>query len=281
MVDESFWEPLPSLEDLISGNFKRSQKKRKQEIVDFDTVNKIKSKSEEVEEAQEYDQEDGEIEEGEIDDDDDGEIEQVKAAKPAKKVKIEQPKTANKKVKTEKVSSKNKPAQQQQQQPFVPRIVCRYFMDGVCSKGDKCTFSHAVVPNRTPEEARVREACKFFIAGSCMKDSACHFSHELSKFPCKFFHLRGECSAAAKGCRFSHAPISSEELEKLRASETERINEKERAVQALNALKSSSSASSFESTTETRNQPEKAAAKNEQMTLHPSLVNPFADVDDL
>ena len=109
--------------------------------------------------------------------------------------------------------------------PFVPRLVCRYFMEGICSKGDKCTFSHSVVPNKTPEEARVKEPCKFFIMGSCMKGDACYFSHDLSVVPCKFFHLRGECSAAARGsiCRFSHAPIDKETLEKLRATELERI----------------------------------------------------------
>jgi hypothetical protein len=281
MVDESFWEPLPPLEDLISGNFKRSQKRietrKETENFEYEFFNKIKDETEE---------------EGEISDPEEGEIDEQ--IKPAKKIKTEP--TPKKEVKksasgdTKKSNSNKKQLQQQQQQqqqPFVPRIVCRYFMDGVCSKGDKCTFSHAVVPNRTTEEARVKDACKFFIAGSCMKGNACHFSHELSKFPCKFFHLKGECSAALKGCRFSHDPVSAEELERLRGAEQERISEKERAIQTLNSFKSTnssaaSSSSSFDSsTTETRNQPEKTAAKQEQMESHQALVNPFADVEDL
>ena len=286
MVDESFWEPLPPLQDLISGNFKRSEKRKERENASesekeesFKSFNKIKNETE-VEDGEISEQEEGEIDEDEVEE-----------LKPAKKPRTDSNREAKslKDVKRESKPNQNnsKHKQPEKQQPFVPRIVCRYFMDGVCSKGDKCTFSHAVVPNRTAEEARVKDACKFFIAGSCMKGSACHFSHELSKFPCKFFHLKGECAAALKGCRFSHAPISPEELEKLRVAETERINEKERAIQTLNSLKSSlSSASSFDSassasTTEARKQPEKTATKDDQMTMHASLVNPFADVDDL
>ena len=287
MVDESFWEPLPPLEDLISGKFKRSQRKEERENywngAKFDEP------------------EEGEVEEGEIEDDDNH---NNKAVQPAKRAKTqvsskalsnEQNQNRNQNQKQNNQSKNQNQSQNQKQkqtkeekQAFVPRIVCRYFMDGVCSKGSKCTFSHAATPNRTAEEARVKDACKFFIAGSCMKGSACHFSHELSKFPCKFFHLKGECAAALKGCRFSHDPISPDELERLRTAETERINEKERAIQTLNSLKSSSSRSgelpslaTTVSASKAANQPEKTAAENEQMALHSSLVNPFAEFDDV
>jgi hypothetical protein len=93
--------------------------------------------------------------------------------------------------------------------PFVPRVVCRYYMEGRCSKGDKCTFSHAVKPNVTADQVRQVEPCKFHIAGSCMKGAACQFSHDLSGMPCKFHHLWKRCSAG-EACRFSHAPISNE-----------------------------------------------------------------------
>lgn len=90
-----------------------------------------------------------------------------------------------------------------------PRTPCRYFMEGKCSKGDECTFSHAVRPNKTAEEARTEEVCRFHIAGSCLRGEGCMYSHDLSRVPCKFFHAKGECVAGTR-CRFSHAPVSEE-----------------------------------------------------------------------
>ena len=90
-----------------------------------------------------------------------------------------------------------------------PRVPCRYWMEGKCSKGDECTFSHAIKPHRTVEEAKTEEICRFHIVGNCLKGDSCLYSHDLSKMPCKFFHARGECSAGVS-CRFSHGPISEE-----------------------------------------------------------------------
>lgn len=148
-----------------------------------------------------------------------------------KRATIDTPSEYQKKPKTDKNFTSNIQSQSPKTNtPFVPRLICRYFMEGICTKADKCTFSHSAIPNKTPEEARVKDPCKFFIAGSCMKGESCFFSHDLSVVPCKFFHLKGECSAAATtrggGCRFSHAPIDKETLEKLKASENERAKEK-------------------------------------------------------
>lgn len=90
-----------------------------------------------------------------------------------------------------------------------PRVACRYFMEGKCSKGDECTFNHAVRPNKTVEEARSEDVCRFHIAGGCLKGDGCMYSHDLSRVPCKFFHAKGECGAGTR-CRFSHAPVSEE-----------------------------------------------------------------------
>ena len=165
--------------------------------------------------------------------------------------------------------------------PFVPRLICRYFMEGICSKGDKCTFSHAVVPNKTPEEAKVKEPCKFFIAGSCMKGESCYYSHDLSVVPCKFFHLKGECSANAKGavCRFSHEPIDKETLEILRLSEAERIKEK----QAAEALITATTKSLPESLSATKPENTQTSKETEASTDCPhdaDLLNPFAGDDN-
>jgi len=94
-------------------------------------------------------------------------------------------------------------------------------MEGKCTKGDSCTFSHALKPNKTAEEARSSEVCKYHVAGACLKGEDCLFSHDLTRVPCKFFHVHGECSATTgrlKGggpCRFSHAPLTQEQRHSL------------------------------------------------------------------
>ena len=87
-------------------------------------------------------------------------------------------------------------------------------MEGLCTKGDSCTYSHAVKPRKTVEEAKSAEVCRFFLAGSCLKGDTCYYSHDLSKVPCRFYHLKGECSAGNK-CRFSHAPIDADTRTKM------------------------------------------------------------------
>lgn len=96
----------------------------------------------------------------------------------------------------------------------VPKVPCRYWMEGKCSKGDECTFSHAIKPNKTADEAKSEEVCRFHIAGNCLKGENCMYSHDLSRVPCKFFHVRGECGAA-DSCRFSHSPLSEDERHRL------------------------------------------------------------------
>lgn len=100
-----------------------------------------------------------------------------------------------------------------------PRVPCRYWMEGKCSKGEECTFSHAQRPLRSPEEARSEEVCRFHLAGTCLKGEACLYSHDLSRVPCKFFHVKAACSAGDT-CRFSHAPISEQARHQLFAEMT-------------------------------------------------------------
>lgn len=240
-VMSSRFGPLPSYDDIISGNFLKQSETRKNE----------NKKDGENKENKSFNKTTPQHSAGfkYVEDTEDGEISEPTGPVKLNTKKRQAPnntnnnnKINNKQSKKDKEpnytsnttstsntsntkNAKNVSSASSASTPFVPRLVCRYFMEGICSKGDKCTFSHSVVPNKTPEEARVKEPCKFFIMGSCMKGDACYFSHDLSVVPCKFFHLRGECSAAARGssCRFSHAPIDKETLEKLRAAELERI----------------------------------------------------------
>ena len=80
------------------------------------------------------------------------------------------------------------------------KIICKFWMEGLCVKGSNCPFSHDAVPNKTAAEARVLEPCRYFINGMCIKGDACLYSHDLSKFPCPF--LSKKCTK--KNCPFSH-----------------------------------------------------------------------------
>jgi hypothetical protein len=52
---------------------------------------------------------------------------------------------------------------------------CKYFDDGKCKKGDKCTFAHTYTE---PTKAHATAApCKYFVDGKCNKGGDCTFKH--------------------------------------------------------------------------------------------------------
>jgi hypothetical protein len=81
-------------------------------------------------------------------------------------------------------------------------VLCRYFVEGRCQKGDDCTFSHDIAP------LKKYECCKYYLNGFCSKGDKCIYLH--SEFPCKFFHRRRNPDDCKHGplCRFSHEPIT-------------------------------------------------------------------------
>ena len=109
---------------------------------------------------------------------------------------------------------------------YVPKVICKYYMEGKCSKGSSCTFSHVLQPHKTPEQVRSQNAaviCSFYRLGQCMKGTNCLYSHDLSRVPCKYFHKNnGRCKDGDQ-CRFSHRiPLDDDErklLEELLADD--------------------------------------------------------------
>lgn len=102
--------------------------------------------------------------------------------------------------------------------PFEPTVICHFFVEGRCQKGDKCTFLH--------KTEKKFELCKFYQGGFCSKGDKCTYMH--GEFPCKFYHHLKKCLHGDK-CRFSHEPIQDPVLidafEKyLRADEEFKIN---------------------------------------------------------
>jgi len=101
--------------------------------------------------------------------------------------------------------------------------MCKFFLQGACTRGDACTFSHGeqavelYAPPPTVEGKFKVTPCKFFLEGRCTRGDACTFSHgeqeaELYAPPiiegkykttmCTFF-LEGRCTKGA-ACTFSH-----------------------------------------------------------------------------
>lgn len=98
--------------------------------------------------------------------------------------------------------------------PTKPKVPCKYWMEGRCSKGSSCTYSHALRPNKTFSEARLEgEVCRFHIQGTCLKGDSCLYSHDLSQVPCKFYHIHGSCTKSP--CKYSHAPFKGEDERRL------------------------------------------------------------------
>lgn len=68
--------------------------------------------------------------------------------------------------------------------PPVSRIkdesICAFFMEGKCSRGSDCPYSHAALPPRK------MELCKFYLMDCCAKKEKCLYLHK--DFPCKFYH---------------------------------------------------------------------------------------------
>lgn len=58
--------------------------------------------------------------------------------------------------------------------------ICAFYMEGKCSRGNDCPFSHAALPPRK------MELCKFYLMDCCAKKEKCLYLHK--DFPCKFFH---------------------------------------------------------------------------------------------
>ncbi|KAK7382117.1 hypothetical protein VNO80_00828 [Phaseolus coccineus] len=88
-----------------------------------------------------------------------------------------------------------------------PKLVshCRHYLVGRCHEGDKCQFSHDVVP------LTKSKPCSYFALHSCMKGDDCPFDHELSKYPCNNIVSQGSCRRG-ETCLFSHQVASKEDI---------------------------------------------------------------------
>lgn len=91
------------------------------------------------------------------------------------------------------------------------RLCCELFRRGVCNlPADKCPHSHDLAAPRP-------SVCKYFIQGLCSKSQNCLFSHDslqIKQIPCRFFHVGIGCKFTADSCMCSHDDFTSEEAKK-------------------------------------------------------------------
>ncbi|XP_062995733.1 zinc finger CCCH domain-containing protein 4 isoform X1 [Elgaria multicarinata webbii] len=107
------------------------------------------------------------------------------------------------------------------------KVICKYFVEGRCTWGEHCNFSHDI------ELPKKRELCKFYITGYCARAENCPYMH--GDFPCKLFHTTGNC-INGDDCMFSHEPLTDETrelLDKMLADDAEAGAEDEKEVEEL------------------------------------------------
>ncbi|XP_069500637.1 zinc finger CCCH domain-containing protein 4 isoform X2 [Ambystoma mexicanum] len=107
------------------------------------------------------------------------------------------------------------------------KVICKYFVEGRCTWGEHCNFSHDI------EVPRRRGLCKFYVTGYCARAEACPYMH--GDFPCKVYHTTGNC-INGDDCMFSHEPLNDdtqEHLDRMLAEDAEAGAEDEKDVEEL------------------------------------------------
>lgn len=107
------------------------------------------------------------------------------------------------------------------------KAICKYYIEGRCTWGDHCNFSHDI------ELPKKKELCKFYITGFCARADHCPYMH--GEFPCKLYHTTGNCVNGDE-CMFSHDALSDdtqELLNKMLAEDAEAGAEDEKEVEEL------------------------------------------------
>ncbi|KAH3745721.1 hypothetical protein Pelo_12903 [Pelomyxa schiedti] len=107
--------------------------------------------------------------------------------------------------------------------PATKKIDCSFWLEGHCTKGDECPFSHSATPQKK------EDVCQFFKSGYCVKGDQCLYSHDLKTVPCIHYNA-GHCN---KGdlCPYGHFLSPINDLHIQQQSTSPIVQDKERPEQ--------------------------------------------------
>merc|ERR1712072_318106 len=64
----------------------------------------------------------------------------------------------------------------------IKRTICKFWLEGKCDRGDKCSFAHGEteIGKKITEESRQQVTCRFWLQGKCKKGDGCKWAHKLT-----------------------------------------------------------------------------------------------------
>uniref|UniRef100_A0AC34G7K0 C3H1-type domain-containing protein n=1 Tax=Panagrolaimus sp. ES5 TaxID=591445 RepID=A0AC34G7K0_9BILA len=172
-------------------------------VVCDDTIDTVKISSDrgEFSSSQVENTEDENLEDGELLEDDNGdgsiEKENVYSASPSDTLTDFMITSDNDTIDWDKKRSGSKSLKGPGKRQKLDGLICKFFREGKCRKGDSCSFSH-----NASDSHRIPVLCKGYILGTCGKTFKCQFLH--GEHPCKAFHFN-HCNSLK--CRFSHQTL--------------------------------------------------------------------------
>ncbi|XP_045597526.1 uncharacterized protein [Procambarus clarkii] len=74
--------------------------------------------------------------------------------------------------------------------PGTQTVLCRYFINNVCNKGDQCRFSH------DPAVAQPSMFCRYYLKGTCAYGDKCRYEHSVPEYVGKIYAPQSNAAPA-------------------------------------------------------------------------------------
>ncbi|XP_069942501.1 uncharacterized protein [Cherax quadricarinatus] len=82
-------------------------------------------------------------------------------------------------------------------------VLCRYFINNVCNKGDQCRFSH------DPAVAQPSMFCRYYLKGTCAYGDKCRYEHSVPDYVGKVYAPQSNAAAAVAAAAAAAAAAAS------------------------------------------------------------------------
>eukprot|EP00931_Biecheleriopsis_adriatica_P072961 TRINITY_DN4733_c0_g2_i1.p1 TRINITY_DN4733_c0_g2~~TRINITY_DN4733_c0_g2_i1.p1 ORF type:complete len:254 (+),score=49.42 TRINITY_DN4733_c0_g2_i1:102-863(+) len=97
------------------------------------------------------------------------------------------------------------PMKRKVKQQYVATRLCKFFLEGRCTRGTDCTFAHGETRD-LPDYAKTRLCEQFMNTGGCTKGDACKFAHGKEEMQRQAAERKKLVKRQKKAERKSHAP---------------------------------------------------------------------------